>query len=83
LGIPRAIVLREPLLLFNTPILNSLCWAVSLLIGWVLGSNLGSFLGRKFRSERAEITGGIVGGILTIALGSLVGWCLWRYVGPG
>ena len=78
LGIAPAIALRDPRLLINTPILNALCWIVSLPVGWVIGSFVGSFLGRKFRSERAEVVGGVIGGILTIILGSLLGWWLWQ-----
>jgi hypothetical protein len=78
LGVGPAISLGDPRLLFNTPKLSMICWLVSLAVGWGIGSFIGPLLGRKFRSERAEIMGGVIGGVLTIALGSGVGWLLWQ-----
>lgn len=80
LGIVPAVALGDPRVLLNTPLLNGLCWVVSLLIGWSLGSLLGVSCGRRFRSERAEIAGGALGGVATIGLGALIGWWLWQFV---
>lgn len=78
LGVVPAISLGNPRLLFNTPILNLFCWVMSLAVGWVTGTFLGRFLGNKYQSERAEVVGGVMAGLLTILLGSCVGWLLWQ-----
>lgn len=78
LGVVPAIVLANPRLLFNTPTLNVLCWIASLVVGWLAGTYLGYVFGRKYQTQRAEITGGIVAGVLTVLLGSALGWFLWH-----
>ncbi len=57
-------------------ILNVIAWAVSLPVGWCLGWLIGRPLGNKLRSERAEIAGGVLGGLLTITLVAAYGWYL-------
>ncbi len=56
--------------------LNVIAWAVSLPVGWCLGWLIGRPLGNKLQSERAEMAGGILGGLLTIALVATYGWYL-------
>ncbi len=55
---------------------NVLAWLVSLPIGWGLGWAIGRPLGNKFRSERAEIAGGVLGGVLTVGIIAAYGWYL-------
>jgi hypothetical protein len=76
LGIIPAILSRDVNLIFNIPWLNLLSWLVSLPAGWFVGGLIGRPLGDRFRSERAEIIGGVVGGLGTILAISLLGWYL-------
>lgn len=62
--------------MLNYRLFNVLAWAVSLPVGWCLGWLIGRPLGNQFQSERAEITGGVLGGLLTIALVAAYGWYL-------
>lgn len=78
LGLIPAIVSKDPHMIFYTPLLNLICWVISLVVGWFVGGFVGRPLGNKFRSDRAEIIGGIVGGIVPVALIALAGWRLWR-----
>lgn len=78
LGVVPAISLGNPRLLFNTPTLNVMCWVASLIFGWIGGTYVGYAFGRKYQSQRAEITGGSLAGVLTICLGTFLGWLLWQ-----
>jgi len=53
---------------------NVVAWIVSLPVGWCLGWLIGRPLGNKFRSDRAEMAGGVLGGLLTIGLVAGYGW---------
>ena len=57
-------------------LLNVIAWMFSLAVGWCLGWVIGRPLGNKFRSERAEMAGGVLGGLLTIGLVAGYGWYL-------
>ena len=57
-------------------LLNFIAWAVSLPVGWCLGWLLGRPLGNWFRSQAAELAGGVLGGLLTIGLVAAYGWYL-------
>jgi hypothetical protein len=72
--IARAIIGREPALLFSTPKLSLLCWVVSWAAGWLIGGQIGPRLGEKFGSQRIEIVGGCLGGLIPVALIALWGW---------
>ena len=78
LGVIPAIISRDVRLIFNTPLLNLFCWLISLPIGWLIGGWIGRPLGNRFQSERAEIVGGVVGGLVPVILIALAGWQLWR-----
>jgi hypothetical protein len=82
LGVIPAIIMRDVRLVFNTPILNLFCWLISLPVGWFMGGLLGRPLGARFRSERVEIAGGAVGGLVPVVLILLLGWYLWHSVSP-
>src|SRR5438034_5244658 len=68
IGIGPAIAGRNLALLFGTPILALVCWVVSGLLGWVLGGQVGPRLGEKLNSQKAEVIGGIVAGLLPVLL---------------
>ncbi len=71
-----AILTKDVQWILSYRLLNVIAWAISLPVGWCLGWLIGRFLGNKFRSERAEIVGGVLGGLLTIALVAAYGWYL-------
>lgn len=76
IGVAPAIAFRNLALLFGTPTLGLLCWAVSGALGWLVGGQLGSRLGARFNSPRAEVIGGILGGLMPTVLVGLWGWYL-------
>ena len=73
-GTAAAIIGRNPALLFDTPVLGLICFFVSGAIGWVLGGQIGPRLGDKFQNARAEIIGGLLGGLLPTTGIALWGW---------
>jgi hypothetical protein len=73
-GTASAIIGRNPALLFDTPVLGLICFFVSGSIGWVLGGQIGPRLGDKFQNARAEIIGGLFGGLLPATGIALWGW---------
>jgi hypothetical protein len=74
IGIPRAVLERDPAAIFMTPLLNVICLVISWPVGWVLGGQVGPRLGMRFRSEKAEVAGGIFCGLLPVILIMLFGW---------
>jgi hypothetical protein len=74
LGIAPAILTRDPSMFRATPVLSVICWLVSGGVGWVLGGQLGLRLNERFDHRNAEVTGGIVGGLIPIVLIALWGW---------
>ena len=76
IGIGPAIASRNVALLFGTPILALICWVVSGLLGWVLGGQVGPRLGEKFDSQKVEIAGGIIAGLVPVVLIAYWGWSM-------
>lgn len=74
IGLPRAILGRNVALLFATPILALICWLISGPIGWFLGGFIGPRLGDKYQSQRAEIFGGAIGGLIPVVLITIWAW---------
>jgi hypothetical protein len=75
-GIAPAILAHEPALLFAARKLGLICWLISGLMGWLLGGQFGPRFGNRFRTRSAEITGGVMGGLIPIVLIALWGWYL-------
>jgi hypothetical protein len=67
IGLPPAILARNPAFLFETPILALICWVVSGLAGWFLGGRVGPRLGEMYRSQQAEIVSGSLTGLIPVA----------------
>jgi len=74
IGIGPAIVHRNAAQLFGTPILALLCWVTGGIAGWLIGGQVGPRLGFRFNSDRAELLGGIVGGMLPVVVILIWGW---------
>ena len=76
IGIAGAVIERSIAVLFEYPTLSLLSWVFSGPTGWILGGQIGPRLGMRFRKRKAEITGGIVGGLIPVIIVALVGWYL-------
>jgi len=74
IGVVRAILAGNAALLFGTPILGLLSWVVCGLAGWFAGGQIGPRLGEKYYSQRAEVLGGAVGGVLPVLLVAVWAW---------
>jgi hypothetical protein len=74
IGVVRAILNRDPAMLFATPILGLLSWVICGVVGWFTGGQIGPRLGEKFYSQRAEILGGAIGGLLPVLLVAAWAW---------
>jgi len=74
IGLPPAILHRNPALLFATPILGLMCWIVSGIAAWFIGGQVGPRLGDKYRSQQAEILGGALTGLIPVATIVLWSW---------
>jgi hypothetical protein len=73
IGVGPAIIGRSLALLFGTPILGLICWLVSGSVGWVIGGQVGPRLGYRFQTPRAELVGGVLGGLVPVILIALWG----------
>ncbi len=73
-GIAPALLERKLAILFNYPTLGLACMIVSGAIGWVLGGQVGPRLAEKFASAKAEVTGGVLAGLLPVILVACWGW---------
>jgi hypothetical protein len=74
IGIAPAVYHRSIAALFGTPILGLLCWMVSGAAGWLLGGQIGPRLALRSRSRRAEVLGGVLGGLVPVIVIGLWGW---------
>lgn len=70
-GIAPAIIARNASYLVHYPIIGMF---VGGLVGWLVGGQLGARLGEKYYNQRAEIVGGVVGGLFPVLLIALWGW---------
>jgi hypothetical protein len=73
-GLPPAILARNPALLFGMPILGLISWLVSGLLGWFLGGQVGPRVGEKFDHPQAEIFGGALAGLVPVVSITLWSW---------
>ncbi len=74
IDIPNAIIGGSLTLLLSTPTLSVLCWLLNLPVGWIIGGQIGPRIGEKYASERAEMIGGALGGLIPVVLLVLWGW---------
>jgi hypothetical protein len=73
-GLPPAVLARNPALLFGTPILGVLSWIVSGLLGWFLGGQVGPRVGEKYGSQQSELFGGALAGLVPVVSITLWSW---------
>jgi hypothetical protein len=74
IGIGPAIVHRKAAFLFGTPLLALICWVLGGIAGWLIGGQVGPRLGFRLQSERAELVGGALGGLLPVIVILIWGW---------
>jgi hypothetical protein len=75
-GITRAILSHKLAYLIDLPVLGALCMVISGPIGWLLGGQIGPRLGDRFNSQRAELLGGLLGGLVPVFLLAIWAWYL-------
>jgi hypothetical protein len=73
-GLPPAILARNPALLLGTPILGLISWLVSGVLGWFLGGQVGPRLGEKYDSQQAELLAGALAGLVPVVCITLWSW---------
>ena len=73
-GLPPAILARNPALLLGTPILGLLSWLVSGIVAWFLSGQIGPRVGEKFDSQQAEILGGALAGLVPVLSIAVWSW---------
>jgi hypothetical protein len=77
-GIVPAILYKDITVLFRTPIISLIGWITCIAGGWFIGGQLGPRLGMRYKSERAEIIGGGVGGLVPIVAVMIWSWYISR-----
>ena len=75
IGVVRAILGRNITLLFGTPILGLVSFLVCGIAGWLVGGQIGPRFGEKYYSQRVEILGGALGGLIPVLLVAV--WALY------
>jgi hypothetical protein len=78
IGLASAIGEGDVSWLFRTPKLSLICWLISGPAGWILGGQFGPRLGLRFRKRKAEIIGGVIGGLVPVIFFIVVGYYLDR-----
>ena len=74
IGVVRAILGRNIALLLAMPILGVVSFLVCGIAGWLVGGQIGPRLSEKYYSERLEILGGALGGVVPVLLVALWAW---------
>ena len=75
IGMVRALLARNLALVFETPILGMLSWIVCGVVGWLMGGQIGPRLGETYYSQRVEVLGGALGGLIPVLL--VAAWALY------
>ncbi len=75
IGAVRAVLGRNIALILSMPLLGMISWLVCGIAGWLIGGQIGPRLGERFYSQRLEMLGGAVGGVLPVLLVAL--WALY------
>jgi hypothetical protein len=72
-GIGPAILGHNLALLFGTPILGLVSFIVSGVVGWFIGGQVGPRASLRFRTQHAEMIGGMLSGLIPVILVALWG----------
>jgi len=78
-GIVPAFVYRDITVLFRMPMISLISWIGSIACGWFIGGQIGPRLGQRYKSRRAEMIGGGLGGLIPIAAVMLSSWYVTRH----
>ena len=73
-GVVRAILDHNIVLVFRFPILGLLGFIICGGVGWLIGGQIGPRFGEKYYSQRAEYAGGGLGGLIPVLLVALWAW---------
>ncbi len=76
IDVPAAILGKNLALLLSTPTVSVLCWLVNLPIGWIIGGQIGPRVRERFYTERSELIGGALGGLIPVIALVVWGWYL-------
>jgi hypothetical protein len=75
IGVVRAILGRNIALLLELQKLGLMSFLICGIAGWLAGGQIGPRFGEKYYSQRAEILGGALGGVIPVLLVAL--WALY------
>jgi hypothetical protein len=75
IGVVRALLARNLALIFATPMLGMVSWIVCGVVGWLVGGQVGPRLGETYYSQRVEVLGGALGGLIPVLL--VAAWALY------
>ena len=75
IGVVRAILGRNIALLLELHKLGLVSFLVCGIAGWLVGGQIGPRLGDKYYSQRGEILGGALGGLIPVLL--VAAWALY------
>jgi hypothetical protein len=75
IGVVRAILGRNIALLLAMPLLGVVSFLVCGIGGWLVGGQIGPRLAEKYYSQRVEMLGGALGGVIPVLL--VAAWALY------
>lgn len=75
IGVVRAILGRNIALLLAMPLLGVVSFLVCGIAGWLAGGQIGPRLNEKYYSQRVEMLGGALGGVIPVLL--VAAWALY------
>jgi hypothetical protein len=78
LGVAPAIATRNASYLVGMPILGLASLVACGILGWLLGGQFGPRVGAMFNSQKAEIIGGGLSGLIPVCFVALFGWYMTR-----
>jgi hypothetical protein len=75
IGVVRAVLGRNIALLLELQKLGLMSFLVCGIAGWLVGGQIGPRLGEKYYSQRMELVGGSLGGVIPVLL--VAAWALY------
>ena len=74
IGLVRAILAHNIVLIFSFPILGFLSWIVCGVAGWLLGGRIGPLVRQEVRLLPGGVLGGALGGLIPVLLVAIWAW---------